>query len=142
MNGLSELVIAIVSSIALIVLALVVFRMRNEQEKLKNSNQILTDYIKCSMNDMAGLCAAAVEMDKRIAEYEMQLSDVIAWINTQPRMSSKPDSSEIDDSQGVSQGYDWVIEKIRRGISLEELVKSCGLTRDEAVLLIRLHGKN
>jgi hypothetical protein len=46
-----------------------------------------------------------------------------------------------EQSETESQGYAFAIEKIQRGVNIDELVKSCGLTRDEAVLLMRLHGK-
>lgn len=115
-----------------------------EQKRLKQDFQVLSTQLQRSNDDVAGLCSAAVAVDKRLAANELHLSNVLNNIYIKPQPTSQPLYEEVvqdEEVQDQDQGYELAIEKIRRGANVEELVKSCGLTRDEAVLLVRLHGR-
>lgn len=128
------LAIAGSEAVLFLLIAIVLVRLWRGQIKLKQDVLALTAQLERSSDDVAGLCSAAVAVDKRLATNESRLSDMLETISA-PHMSSQPSYDE------EPQGYELAIEKIRRGANVEELVKSCGLTRDEAVLLVRLHGR-
>jgi len=78
--------------------------------------------------DLAGLCSAAVRVDTRLAESNIQVNSLVERI----------DNYGSDDI--VSSAYQSVIEKVQEGISEQDIIKECGLSREEAALLIKLHG--
>lgn len=112
-----------------------------EHKKLKQEHQQLTKQIQRTHDDLAGLCAAAIAVDSRMAATENRLEYLIDHLGSNQTAPSQPDIDETLELDQAPQGYGLAIEKIRQGASLEELVKTCALTRDEAVLLMRLHGK-
>lgn len=138
---MNELVLLALAGIVLIllVLAAALFSLWRQQKRLKQEYQLLRSQLQRGSDDVAGLCAAAIAVDKRLSESESHLQQMLDAINAPQPRREEPVIVEDDDPQG---GYSLAIEKIHRGASLDELVKSCGLTRDEAVLLMRLHGQH
>lgn len=138
---MNELVLLALAGIVLIllVLASALFSLWRQQKRLKQEYQLLRSQLQRGSDDVAGLCAAAIAVDKRLSESESHLQQMFDAINAPQPRREEPVIVEDDDLQG---GYSLAIEKIHRGASLDELVKSCGLTRDEAVLLMRLHGQH
>jgi hypothetical protein len=67
-----------------------------------------------------------------------RLNSIIDLVNTDqsPRQQNVQPKNE-----DIGQDYADAIQKIRCGAGVDELVKDCRLTRDEAVLLVRLHGR-
>jgi phosphoglycerate-specific signal transduction histidine kinase len=113
-----------------------------EYKNLKQDHQQLTKQIKRTHDDLAGLCSAAIAVDSRMAATENRVEYLVDHLSTNQASLSQPDNEEtFDELDEAPQGYGLAIEKIRQGANLEELVKACALTRDEAVLLMRLHGK-
>lgn len=99
-----------------------------EQKKLKQEYTQLKNSLERSNNDIAGLCSAAVSVDHRISENNEQINEVL--------------EAEVEieqNEQPLNQVYDSAIERIRNGENVDGLVQHCGLSRDEAELLIRLH---
>jgi hypothetical protein len=94
-----------------------------EQKNLKQDYAQLSNNIERHNKDIAGLCSAAVSVDNRISENNEQLKAVV----------------EQDEPQ-LNHSYDSAIQRVRSGESVEDLVRHCGLSREEAELLIRLHG--
>lgn len=135
------LLMAIAGAVILIV-AVLVWLLR-EHKKLKQDYRFLADQLQHNKEDVAGLCAAAVVVDQHLLDNDERVRAILESINThkptQQLASSHTFSPSGSDDQ--SQGYDEAIQKIRRGANIDELVRDCGLTRDEAVLLIRLHGR-
>ena len=106
--------------------------------KLKQNYRLLTDNLRRNSDDIAGLCSAAVELDQHLARSDEHLLNIIEQINN---LSLSQLSNDTAATIEPASGYDTAIQKIRGGADVEELVKACGgMTRDEAVLLIRLHG--
>lgn len=137
MNEPIFLVLAgIVLALFVLVAAALVLLWR-QQKRLKQECQFLRSQLQRSIDDVAGLCAAAIAVDKRLSESESHLSQMLDAINAPESLQNELGVTE-EDPQG---GYASAIEKIHLGASLDELVKTCGLTRDEAVLLMRLHGQ-
>ncbi len=78
--------------------------------------------------DVIGLCAAAVRMDERLQQLVRDLGE----IREQNEALRQPPDTVVS--------YQAAIECIREGGGFEELVSQCGLTREEANLLLRLYG--
>ena len=101
--------------------------------KLKQEVNSLRETIETLKRDVAGLCSAAVSVDTRLANSNEQLMDVVEKVidfeKNEHQSQSQSDSS-----------YHSAIQKIHNGANAEELITQCGLAREEAALLIRLHG--
>lgn len=139
---MNEPILLVLAGIVLVLFVLVtvaLILLWRQQKRLKQEYQFLRSQLQRSNDDVAGLCAAAIAVDKRLSESESHLNQMLDAVNApQPEYNELVIAKE-EDPQG---GYSLAIEKIHRGASLDELVKSCGLTRDEAVLLMRLHGQH
>ncbi|PPD31550.1 MAG: hypothetical protein CTY19_13675 [Methylomonas sp.] len=113
-----------------------------QHKRLQQDYQSLRSQIQRSSDDVAGLCSAAIAVDKRLSVNESQLSQLLnVGYMSQQSLSRQQEQIANESNEEEPQGYALAIEKIQRGVNIDELVKSCGLTRDEAVLLMRLHGK-
>lgn len=137
---MTDYLLMAVAGTAMLVVAVLAWLLR-EHKKLKQDYRLLADQLQHHKEDVAGLCAAAVVVDQHLIDYDERLNAVLEAINAhQPmqELASAPPPLSHDDQP---QGYDEAIQKIHRGVSVDELVRDCGLTRDEAVLLMRLHGK-
>ena len=125
-----------------LLLAVLGIKLWHELKKLQKDIAFLRSQLQRSNDDVAGLCSAAVSVDKRLSSNELDVSRIMDYL--QHAKPANPEQShamvvEPEPETATSQGYNFAIEKIRNGASLDDLVKSCGLTRDEAVLLMRLH---
>ncbi len=100
-----------------------------EHRKLKQSFIRLSDNVQRNNNDIAGICLAAVSVDDRILDNGRQLELV----------TEKLADSEQNEQQ-FNHPYSSAIQRIRHGANIEELIEQCSLSREEAELLIRLHG--
>lgn len=123
-------------------LFVIFIKLSRQLKRLQQDYQSLRSQIQRSSDDVAGLCSAAIAVDKRLSANESQLSQLLTVGNMpQPSFLRPEEHLGHEQSETEQQGYAFAIEKIQRGVNIDELVKSCGLTRDEAVLLMRLHGK-
>lgn len=132
---MADYLLPVLAGIILFILVLLIWLLRGHQ-KLKQELQLLEAQIQRSNEDVAGLCSAAVAVDRRLAANDSRLNSIADQVNTQ----QQPVATLIPEEPVPASGYEDVIQKIRRGIGIDELVRECGLTRDEAVLLMRLHG--
>lgn len=121
------------------VLSAVLIWLWREHKKLKQQVRILVAQVQRSNDDLIGLCSAAVVVDKRLAANEACLNTMLED-GPAPRQTAMVREDVLAD-ESQDQGYERAIRKIRQGATVDDLVKNCGLTRDEAVLLVRLHGK-
>lgn len=99
-------------------------------KQLRQAQQHLLEISQQNSRDIAALCSAGVNVDSRLTHLEQQLKQTTAKLTS------------LEQHEQTSQPYHSVIAKIRSGASVETLIKECGLSRDEAVLLTRLHGKS
>jgi len=117
-----------------------------ELKNLKQEYRLLADQLRRNNEDVAGLCSAAVAVDQYLAANEARLNSVVEMVNTHSSAPPPPppprqvNQSASKPDEEPEQGYDNAIKNIRRGAGVDDLVKDYGLTRDEAVLLFRLHG--
>lgn len=142
MNDTLMLSLIGVVGFAAALLFVIFIKLSRQLKRLQQDYQSLRSQIQRSSDDVAGLCSAAIAVDKRLSANESQLSQLLTVGNMpQPSFSRPEEHLGHEQSETEPQGYAFAIEKIQRGVNIDELVKSCGLTRDEAVLLMRLHGK-
>ncbi len=80
-------------------------------------------------SDVIGLCAAAVRMDERLQQLIRDLDEI------------REQSQEFRQHSEANASYQAAIERIKEGCGIEELLTQCGLTREEANLLLRLYGE-
>ena len=100
-----------------------------EHKKLRQDYTILSDFVERNNRDIAGLCSAAVSVDGKLSDNNEQLNGIV----------EKVADFEQHEPQG-SQSYHSAIQRVKNGSNAEELIEQCGLSREEAMLLIRLHG--
>ncbi|ANE54189.1 MULTISPECIES: DUF2802 domain-containing protein [Methylomonas] len=117
----------------------VLLRLVGSKKRLERELKVLEERLQRSNEDLAGLCSAAVAVDRRLAANDNRLNTIADRVN-RPIQAAAPQPHPVQDDPVPAQGYEDVIQKIRRGADIDELVRDCGLTRDEALLLMRLHG--
>jgi hypothetical protein len=121
---LMKIIIAVVAGVVVIVLAWLI----RTHLKLKYEYQALAEFVHGHNNDIANLCAAAQTTDRYLAAMDEQISD----------LSAKISNYQHNDSSTLP--YNLIIQKVRSGANVSELMQNSGLSQDEAALLIRLHG--
>jgi len=136
MNDVTLIVVFIAIAVLILMTFALIYLWR-QQNRLKHDVHALTKKLQSSIEDVAGLCSAAVSVDRRLMANESRLNGVLE--NLSAPQTEIVEDDVIEDDQ--PQGYELAIEKIRGGANVDDLVKTCGLTRDEAVLLVRLHGR-
>lgn len=94
----------------------------------------LAERLKSAQDDIAGLCSAAVEVDKRLA------ADELLWQQMAKPSLTVTELPSVMEPVAADGDYGAAIRRIRDGADAEQLVRELGLTRDEAMLLIRIHG--
>jgi uncharacterized membrane protein YccC len=124
---LMTLIIAVVAAVVIVVVIALVWLVRTHL-KLKHDYQVLADVVHGHNNDIADLCAAALSADGHMAATDEQLGALCAKI------------SDYQHNEPSTHPYSLVIQKVRSGASVSELMQNSGLSQDEAALLIRLHG--
>jgi hypothetical protein len=121
------IIIAAVAGVVISVVIALVWLVRAHL-KLKHNYQILADIVYGHNNDIADLCTAVLTADGRIAATDEQMSALCAKI------------ADYQHNESSTHPYSLVIQKVRSGASVSELMQNSGLSQDEAALLIRLHG--
>jgi hypothetical protein len=122
---LMTIIIMIVTAAALVIALVWLVR---THLKLKHDYQILADIVHGHNNDIADLYTAVLTADGRIAATDEQMSALCAKI------------ADYQHNEPSTHPYSLVIQKVRSGASVSELMQNAGLSQDEAALLIRLHG--
>jgi FtsZ-interacting cell division protein ZipA len=120
-----ELLVILV--VIMVVVIAAIFWLLNENRKLKSHYRQLLKISQRTSRDVAGLCSAAVIVDNQISINGEQLQHLLVKI-TEYEQPDEPD-----------QPYHSVIQKVIAGADAQQLMQECGISRDEALLLIRLH---
>jgi len=123
---LNQLIVIISCTTLFLLIALLFLSLSHR--KLKHQHAFMLEQFASLNRDLSGLCSAAVRVDTRLAESNMQVNSLVERIENYG-------SDDI-----VSSAYQSVIEKVQEGISEQDIIKECGLSREEAALLIKLHG--
>ena len=119
----------IINSLLLVLFAVVMIWLVRENLKIKRNHQYLLDYVNNINRDIAGLCSAAVTVDSQLSSNEEQMKSLLEKL------------ADYDQQETVARPYHGVIQKVREGADIAQLMQECRISRDEAALLIRLHGK-
>ncbi len=100
--------------------------------KLKLTIRELQEQVSRNSQDIAGLCSAAIKVDSNLQDYSQQLVKISSTLE-----EFENQEQPVNDA---SQPYHSVIARIRQGATVSQLVQETGISKEEAVLLIRLHG--
>ena len=96
---------------------------------LQADYRLLQHQINRLSSDVAGLCSAAVNVDKRLLVHDQQARHLLEKLD------------ERSQAEQEREPYRSIIDKVKQGASLQDLVEECGIARDEADLLLRLYGR-
>lgn len=124
---LMTIIIAVVA-VVLVIVVIVLAWLVHTHLKLKYDYQVLAEFVHGHNNDIADLCTAVQTADGHRAAADERINVLST------KTSDHPSNDPVDHP------YDLVIQKVRNGASIRELMKNSGLSQDEAALLIRLHG--
>lgn len=124
------LLVTLLVFIVLIVAILV--WMALEIKKLEHELALVGEQVERNNKDVAGLCSAAVRVDTRLTDHAKQLHEINSKV--------EDIDTQAQDNEPQSQAYHIAIQRVKQGASVNELVNECSLSREEATLLIRLHG--
>jgi len=108
--------------------------------KLKFNHQVLTEFIQNHNNDITELYTFAQSVDdyKDVTDQQMnRLYKKITETKSAPQVNSQ---AKIQINEPSNHPYNLVIQQVRSGASVNDLMQNSGLSQDEAALLIRLHG--
>jgi hypothetical protein len=122
---LMTIIIMVVTAVAVVIALVWLVR---THLKLKHDYLILANIVHGHNNDIADLCTAVLTADGRIAATDKQIGALCAKI------------ADYQHNEPSTHPYSLVIQKVRSGASVSELMQNSGLSQDEAALLIRLHG--
>lgn len=129
------MVALIIEGAVIVIMLIVLFWLVRAQLKLKQDCQALNDMVQANSNDIAGLCSAALTVDSKIATVDSRIAVTDDQIND---LAAK--LAEVEQNDQPDHAYSVDIRKVRSGAGIDELMRSSGLSHDEAALLIRLHG--
>lgn len=115
--------VAVVVAVFALVVWLIV-----EHLQLKRQIRMLAEQVEDHHRDIAGLCSAAVTVDSRLLGNDDLLKNLVEKL------------ADYELKEATEQPYHNVIQRVRQGADVAELMQKFGLSRDESVLLIRLHG--
>jgi len=114
-----------------IVIVIIFVGLLLQHKKLKQEYRVLEAIVERNSKDIAGLCSAAVTVDNRMLGNDQLLKGIAEKLTKYEERGYE--------AGNTTQPYHSAIQKIHQGATAEELVKECGVSRDEAMLLIRLH---
>ena len=120
-------------------------RLQRRMRTLEQRCHTLESQVQRGNHDLIGLCSAALAVDRRLSGHETRLQGLQNTVSNvhmdvTPSFEAEVDEAFEQEEEPILEGYDKAIFLIRRGTDVETLVKSCGVTHDEAMLLMRLHG--
>ena len=128
------IVMVVIKTIALIVLI-------RSHLKLKFNYKVLTEFMQNHNNDITELYTFAQGVDdyKSITDQQMnRLYKKITETKSIPQVNGQINTPSNEPS---NHPYNLVIQQVRNGANVNDLMKNSGLSQDEAALLIRLHGR-
>ena len=127
MNWLPYLMLFALSS----ALAAGLFLQARAHRKLARDYAALAEGVARQGQDLMGLCAAAVQVDRRVFGQEELLRECLARLE---ELALRESSQQ--------QPYYTAIDKVKSGAGAEALVAEFGLSLSEANLLVSLYGQS
>lgn len=107
----------------LLIVALIFFML--DYVRVKRQFSILQEQLNHQEHDISGLCSA---VDSRMKDFD----DFLELLDGR--------LTEFEQRQLAAEPYQNAIEYVRQGAGAQQLMQTFGLSREEAALLIRLHG--
>lgn len=101
-----------------------------KQHRLQRELRDLRDEVRMLKTDMKALFTGAAGMGSHLAQVEGRIKG----------LTERHDP--VDFHEPGMQNYNQAIDMVQRGADVDEVMRRCGLLREEAELLIRLHGNN
>jgi hypothetical protein len=114
----------VITLCALVSVGMLSWRVRQESRRLAGA----LVRIEALNGTLAALCAGAVGVDRRLSRLEKQGRD----------LGYRQEA--IENQQQGEQPYGEAIQLVQQGASAIRLVEELGLTRNEAELVVMLHG--
>jgi len=141
----SAIMIATLALICLMMALIAMLRLQRRMRALEQRCHTLESQVQRGNHDLIGLCSAALAIDRRLSGHDTRLQGLQNTVSNvhmdvTPSFEAEVDEAFEQEEEPILEGYDKAIFLIRRGTDVETLVKSCGVTHDEAMLLMRLHG--
>lgn len=112
--------------------------------RLKNQHLSLATAFHSNAADLGALCSAALIQDKRIYALEQYLRESVAPRVKDvvvPKIGTDMENSGVGLPEPGEHVYLAAIKGIRQGVNAQQLVDEWGMSKDEADLLVRLHGE-
>lgn len=122
---MGSLVLIAIGLAVVLAVAVLLAKKQSRLERALAENQERVDRL---MDELKALYAGAAGQGSHIARIEAQMN----------QLSERQEQLDVKDP--TSQSYSEAIELIQSGASIDELVRH-GLRREEAELLMRLHGE-
>ncbi len=122
---MDSLVLIAIGLAVVLAVALLLAKKQSRLERALAENQERVDRL---MDELKALYSGAAGQGSHIARIEAQMN----------QLSERQEQFDVKDP--TSQSYSEAIELIQSGASIDELVRH-GLRREEAELLMRLHGE-
>jgi len=113
----------------IVVLLIGMFMLMRAYLGLRRDYATLTAQFARQQNDLIGLSAAAVQMDRRVLDQERRLREY------DEKMAS------LSSQDTGYQSYRSAIERLKDGVAPQELVSQLGLSLSEANLLAHLYAE-
>lgn len=132
---LLTIVVAVLIGVV-IMLTLTLIWLARKLAKLKSDNEELAEFVHTLNNEFRDLSNAALAVDERVIAAELRVNAC----NSQFGQLAEKINAIKHNEAANQHPYSQAIQKVHRGASVNELMQTSGLSQDEALLLIRLHG--
>ncbi len=108
-------------------------RLQRELAQTRQELRSLSGLLNAQSASTSGLHRRLLGLEQRLATKHQDASSVLSPVQESPVAS--------EETVSANQPYAEAIARIHQGASVQELRSELGLSRDEAELLCRLHGK-
>ncbi len=108
--------------------------------KLKYNYQILAEFMQNHNNDITELYSFAQSIDDYKNLTDQQMNHLYEKIIESKSTAQIYNQTHTELNESSNHPYNLVIQQVRSGASVTDLMQNSGLCQDEAALLIRLHG--
>ena len=127
-------IVVVTNTIALIIL----FR---SHLKLKFNYQVLTEFMQNLNNDITELYTFTQSIDDYKSITDQQMNYLYKKITATKSTHQVNSRINTPSNESSNHPYNLVIQQVRNGANVNDLMQNSGLSQDEAALLIRLHGR-
>lgn len=120
-------IIAVILALIVVFLAIIIFKIWSDLNKLKTRIITSENNLNRISDSFFGISTGAVGQGEHIAKVEKDIDQIRSRLET------------IAMNEQQSAGHSQAIRMAKRGATSEDIAETCGLTRVESDLVIRLH---